>query len=390
MRKFLNGFVILSLAAILAGATAGPAVAERPSDEGSGRYIVVLNEEPGQQADKGRLGTTSQQLESVVSGLRVGHLYGEVLNGFSATMPNDRVEELRADPRVAYVEADERAEGDGQSLPWGINRIDADKSSTKAGNGSGAVSGVNAYVIDSGVAKDADLNVVQRLNFTEEPNEDCHGHGSHISGTIGARDNTRGVVGAAPGLPITSLKVLDCETHGWYSDMIAAIDWVTKNAKKPAVANMSIGGNPSKAVDDAIRRAVKSGVFFAVSAGNKSTSACNQTPARAGAGSNNGILTVAALDSDNKEASFSNYGDCVDIWAPGVKILSTGNSGGIGYMSGTSMASPHGAGAAALYLSKHRTATPAQVEAALKKAAATTGSDATDGAAIKRVYAGGM
>src|SRR5690606_16960573 len=124
---------------------------------------------------------------------------------------------------------------------------------------------------------------------------DCHGHGSHVSGTIGARDNTRGVVGAAPGLPITSLKVLDCETHGWYSDMIAAIDWVAKNATKPAVANMSIGGTPSDALDEAIRRAVKSGVFFALSAGNKKTSACNQTPARAGAGTDNGILTVAAL-----------------------------------------------------------------------------------------------
>jgi subtilisin family serine protease len=390
MRKFLNGFVILSLATILVGATAGPAAAERPADEGSGRYIVVLNEQPGEQADKGRLGATSEELESLVNGLKVGHLFGEVLNGFSATMPNDRVEELRADPRVAYVEADERAVGDGQTLPWGIDRIEADKSSTRAGNGSGAVSGVNAYVIDSGVARDVDLNVVQRLNFTEEANEDCHGHGSHISGTVGARDNTRGVVGVAPGLPITSLKVLDCESHGWYSDMIAAIDWVTKNAKKPAVANMSIGGNPSQAVDDAIRRAVKSGVFFAVSAGNKSTSACKQTPARAGAGTNNGILTVAALDQNNKQASFSNYGPCVDIWAPGVKILSTGNSGGIGYMSGTSMASPHGAGAAALYLSKHPTATPAQVEAALKRVATATGFKSTDGAALRRVYVGGM
>jgi subtilisin family serine protease len=230
---------------------------------------------------------------------------------------------------------------------------------------------------------------VQRLNFTDEPNTDCHGHGSHVSGTVGARDNTRGVVGVAPGLPITSLKVLDCESHGWYSDMVAAIDWVARNARKPAVANMSIGGNPSQAVDDAIRRAVRSGVFFALSAGNKATSACNQTPARAGAGTNNGILTVAALDENNREASFSNYGSCVDIWAPGVKILSTGNSGGIGYMSGTSMAAPHGAGAAALYLSRNRTATPAQVEAALKRAAPTSGVS-KDGSAIERVYVGGM
>ncbi len=374
---------MLAFAAVLSCALVSPAAAEPPQQRGSGRYIVVLND------DSELLGSTLRRLRAVAD-LEIGHVYDGVLRGYSATVPNDRIDELRADPRVRYVEPDQQVTGNGQSLPWGIDRVEADKSSTKAGNGSGWVSGVNAYVIDSGVANDADLNVVQRLNFTEEANTDCHGHGSHVSGTIGARDNTRGVVGVAPGLAITSLKVLDCESHGWYSDMIAAIDWVTKNAKKPAVANMSIGGNPSKAVDDAIRRAVKSGVFFAVSAGNKSTSACNQTPARAGAGTNNGILTVAALDSNNKQASFSNYGDCVDIWAPGVKILSTGNSGGIGYMSGTSMASPHGAGAAALYLSKHRTATPAQVEAALKKVATATGTKSTGGAAIKRVYVGGM
>jgi subtilisin family serine protease len=209
---------------------------------------------------------------------------------------------------------------------------------------------------------------VNRLNFTEDPDMDCHGHGTHVSGTIAARDNSSAVVGVAPGIPITSLKVLDCETHGWYSDMIAAINWVTANAKKPAVANMSIGGNPSKALDDAIRRSAASGVVYGLSAGNKSKSACEQSPARAGAGTNNGIITVAATDIANREASFSNYGSCVDLWAPGVNITSTGKSGGIGPMSGTSMAAPHVTGAAALYLSRHRTVTPASVEAWLKRA----------------------
>lgn len=368
---------MLALAIILAGATAGTAAAERPKDSGYERYIVVLKEE----ADL--LSTTLRLTRSL--GLKVGHKYSTVMHGYSATIPKQRVAELRADPDVQYVEPDQVATGTGQMLPWGINRVQADLSWAKAGNGSGTVSGVNAYVIDSGVYGHSDLNVAKRLNFTEDKDEDCHGHGTHVSGTIAAKDNSSHVVGVAPGVPVTSLKVLDCESHGWYSDMIAAIDWITANAKKPAVANMSIGGGPSDAVDNAIRRAVKSGVLFTVSAGNKSESACNQTPARAGAGSNNGIITVAALDGDNTEASFSNYGDCVDLWAPGIKVNSLGNSGGIGPMSGTSMAAPHVAGGAAIYLAKHRSTSPASVEAALKKWATIPGTKSKDGAQIKRL-----
>jgi subtilisin family serine protease len=377
------GSAVLLLVALAAGTLAAPAAAEPSPEHGSGRYIVVLK-------SKQSLATTAGQLRSAVSGLKIRHLYGNVVNGFSATVPHARVNALRKDPRVDFVEPDQRATGDAQVLPWGVDMVEADKSSTRAGNGAGAVALVNGYVIDSGIAKNTDLNVVQRLNFTEDPDTDCHGHGTHVAGSFGARDNASGVVGVAPGLAITSLKVLDCDTHGWYSDMIAAIDWITANAKKPAVANMSIGGSPSDALDNAVRRSVASGVFFSLSAGNKATTACNQTPARAGAGTNNGILTVAAVDLLNLEALTSNYGSCVDLWAPGVLIRSISSIGGIRTMSGTSMASPHGAGAAALYLSTHRTATPAAVEAALKKAAVTPGTRSKSGILIKRVNTSGM
>jgi subtilisin family serine protease len=272
-----------------------------------------------------------------------------------------------------------------QTLPWGINKIDADASSTLAGNGSGAVSNVNAYIIDSGIdAAHTDLNVVRHVNFAGGTNTDCNGHGTHVAGTVAARDNTSAVVGVAPGAPLTGVKVLGCSGSGSWSGVIAGIDWVKANAKKPAVANMSLGGGANKAVDDAVRSSANSGVFYALAAGNSGANACNYSPARVGAGTNNGIATVAATDSADREASWSNYGNCVDIWAPGVSILSTKKGGTTTTMSGTSMASPHGAGGAALYLSSHTGASPSAVESALKSAATPTANKSKDGRTITR------
>ncbi|MDQ3932438.1 MAG: S8 family serine peptidase, partial [Actinomycetota bacterium] len=180
------------------------------------------------------------------------------------------------------------------------------------------------------------------------------------------------VVGVAPSAPITAVKVLRCDGSGYWSGIIKGIDWVTANARKPAIANMSLGGPPNQAVDDAIRRSASGGVFYALAAGNESINACTRSPARAGAGTNNGIVTVGATDSSDKQASFSNYGSCVDLWAPGVSILSTTLKGGTTTLSGTSMASPHVAGGGALYLSRNATAPPATVESALKSAATTS------------------
>jgi serine protease len=271
-----------------------------------------------------------------------------------------------------------------QALPWGIAKIGGNLSSTIAGNGTGAVSNVNAYIIDTGIAAHADLNRVRHVNFAGGINDDCHGHGTHVAGTVAAADNTINVVGVAPGAPLTGVKVLGCNGSGTTSGVIKGVDWVTANAVKPAVANMSLSGGASTALDNAVKASAASRVFYAIAAGNSGANACNASPARAG--KTNGVMTVAATGSADTEASWSNYGSCVDIWAPGVSILSTRRGGGTTTMSGTSMASPHGAGAGALYLSASPSASAATVEAALKSEAQTPGTKSKDNRAIVRLY----
>lgn len=316
------------------------------------------------------------------------HVFSHAVRGFAARLSAAQIADLESDPSIAYFEVDGPMHAIAQTLPWGINKIDADVSSTVAGNGSGAVTNVHVYVIDTGIdTTHQDLNVVNHVNFAGGKNADCNGHGTHVAGTIAARDNTVDVVGVAPGAPLTGVKVLGCNGSGSTSGVIKGIDWVTANHAAPAVANMSLGGGASQSLDDAVRNSVASGVFYAVAAGNDGANACNSSPARAGAGTNNGILTVAATDSNDIEASWSNYGSCVDIWGPGVNILSTRRGGGTTTMSGTSMATPHGTGSAALYLSTHG-GSPSQIESALKAAATNTGTRSKDGRAIARLYVG--
>jgi subtilisin family serine protease len=289
---------------------------------------------------------------------------------------------------VKNIEPDGTMSIVAQTVPWGIDRIEADISSTQAGNGSGAVANVNVYIIDTGIdTKHADLNVVKHVNFAGGPNSDCHGHGTHVAGTVAASDNAIDVVGVAPGARLTGVKVLGCGGTGSNSGVIKGIDYVTANAVKPAVANMSLGGGVSNAVDDAVRRSAASGVFYSIAAGNSGANACNSSPARAGAGTDNGIMTTAAIDSTDREASFSNYGSCVDIWAPGVGVLSTRKGGGTTTFSGTSMAAPHVGGAGALFLSNPNNANsgPSLVEAVLRNEATSTNNSSKDGAAIRVV-----
>jgi subtilisin family serine protease len=180
------------------------------------------------------------------------------------------------------------------------------------------------------------------------------------------------------------VKVLDCNGNGSYSGIIKGVDWVTANAVKPAVANMSLGGGASQALDDAVRKSAAGGVFYSLAAGNEGADACKSSPARVGAGTDNGIATVAATNKQDAETSWSNYGRCVDIWAPGTGILSTKKGGGTFTIGGTSMAAPHVGGGAALYLSKNTAASPAAVEGALTSSASatTTANTSWDGAAI--------
>jgi subtilisin family serine protease len=320
-------------------------------------------------------------------GFRADHVFSAAIRGFSAHLTAAQIQAVERNPLVSYVEADGEMSISTQVLPWGINRINADISSTLAGNGSGAVSNVHVYIIDTGSdATHPDLNVINHVNFANGPNKDCNGHGTHVSGTVAARDNTIDVVGVAPGAPITGVKVLGCGGSGTTSGVIKGVDWVTANAIKPAIANMSLGGGASSALDNAVINSANSGVFYSLAAGNSSANACNSSPARAG--TTNGVMTVAATDSADREASFSNFGPCVDLWAPGVSVLSTKNGGGTTTLSGTSMASPHAGGTGALYLSSHPGATAATVESALKSASVATGTNSKDGRAIKLVYAG--
>ena len=380
MRRHITALAVLAIAALVAVTSA---TARTDAETGAGRYIVVLK--PGANA------RAVANEHAAAHAAAISFVYSHALRGYAATIPNARLAAVQADERVAYVEPDGEMSAVAQTLPWGIDKIDADVSSTRAGDGSGAVTNVNVYVIDTGVdATHPDLNVVGHVAFAGGPNRDCHGHGTHVAGTIAARDDANDVVGVAPGAPITGVKVLGCNGSGSNSGVIAGIDWVTANAIKPAVANMSLGGGASQAIDDAVRRSAASGVFYALAAGNEGTNACTRSPARAGAGTTNGIMTVAATDSADREASFSNYGTCVDVWAPGVSVLSTRKGGGTTTMSGTSMASPHGAGGGALYLSTHAGSSPSTVEGALKSAARATGTTSKDGRGIVREYVGGF
>jgi subtilisin family serine protease len=264
-----------------------------------------------------------------------------------------------------------------QTVPWGVARIDGGQA---AGN-------VNVYIIDTGIdTQHADLNVVGHVKFASGQNGDCHGHGTHVAGTVAARSNTIDVLGVAAGARLTGVKVLGCGGSGSTSGVIKGVDWVTANAVEPAVANMSLGGGVSTALDNAVKASANSGVFYSVAAGNSGTDACTSSPARAG--THDGVMTTAATDSNDNEASWSNYGSCVDIWAPGVSILSTRLKGGTTTMSGTSMAAPHVAGVGAIFLAFNQGMSAADVEAALKGSTVATGTTSKSGAPIKLVCAG--
>jgi len=369
------------LAAALTALASVLVMSAQASGPGADRYIVVLKNAVDSNA--------VASLHAQRYGASVDHVWSSALHGYSAVIPNDRVAALRTDQNVAYVELDGIATTAAQTLPWGIDKIDADVSSTLAGNGSGAIANVDAYVIDTGIdTAHPDLNVVEFKQYANGPPRDCNGHGTHVAGTIGARDDAAGVVGVAPGIRLHAIKVLNCAGSGSWSDVISGINYVAATTARPAVANMSLGGPQNTAVDDAVKGAVAKGVFFGVAAGNDGADACGHSPAAAGTTS--GVDTVAATDSSDTEASWSNYGNCVDIWAPGVSIYSTYKSGSYATLSGTSMATPHVVGGAALYLSSHTTASPGAVETALRNAATTTSKQSKDGRTIIREYVGGF
>src|SRR4051812_45024517 len=302
---------------------------------------------------------------------RVSHVFHSALQGFSAELSDRAIAALRHNPRVALIEPDGvvTAQVDQATPPWGLDRIDqrALPLNKKYSYPAAAGAGVTAYVVDTGIAANvADLAGRLRTgaSFISDGNgtTDCNGHGTHVAGTIAGT-----TYGVAKQVTVVPVRVLDCSGNGSWSGVIAGLDWVASDhqAGTPAVANMSLGGGASSTVDAAVQRVISDGVTVAVAAGNSSTNACNTSPARVA-----GALTVGATDSSDRRASFSNYGACLDLFAPGVGITSDWLTG-TNTISGTSMATPHVTGAAAMLLSRNPGAAPSAVAASLVSNATT-------------------
>jgi subtilisin family serine protease len=374
MKRSLAPLAVASLALAAACSDAGPLQTSAPdgtapvlakADGIDGQYIVVLNEGANPRSVAG------------VAGVSPRYVYTTAVNGFAGTLNAGQLNALQHNPAVAYIEQDQpvHASVTQTGATWGIDRIDQRSlplSTTFTYLNTGL--GVRAYVIDTGI-------LLSHTQFTGRVStgydavtaggnaNDCNGHGTHVAGTVGGTTH-----GVAKAVSLVAVRVLACNGSGTTAGVIAGVDWVANNHVKPAVANMSLGGGASTTLDDAVKNAIAKGVTFAVAAGNGNflgiaANACNYSPARVPE-----AITVGATTSTDAKASYSNYGSCVDIFAPGSSITSAWHTSttATNTISGTSMASPHVAGVAALYLQSNPGASPSTVASALI-ANATTG-----------------
>ncbi|SIN28194.1 S8 family peptidase [Micromonospora cremea] len=363
--------VLVGVATLTLLAAATPALAAEPTGaiRAAGgdtavadSYIVVFKDTA---VGRGAVGDNADRLVGRHGGT-VARTYGAALRGFEIRVGAKAAARIAADPAVAYVEQNHTVSIAGtQTNPpsWGLDRIDQRNLPLNSSyTYPSTASNVRAYIIDTGVLyghNDFGGRAVSGFDAVDGGSaDDCNGHGTHVAGTVGGS-----AYGVAKGVQIVGVRVLNCQGSGTNAQVVAGIDWVTANAVKPAVANMSLGGGANSSIDTAVTNSINSGVTYAVAAGNGNAlgvrqNACNYSPARVAS-----AITVGATQNNDAAASFSNFGTCVDILAPGVNITSawyTGSSA-TNTISGTSMASPHVAGAAALALSANPSWSPQQV-----------------------------